>query len=476
MSVIEIKRKPTARQVEALRTGTTNPEGIIEVTADKRTHEGLVGRGLADWKRPETLGLGRSVHGTALCVINSQGRDYLAKLDGVEITRDDVAEGKRLALAYLGFGERRREAEQAPASVVLKGEFARVRRVMRRAMRNAGAEAANNALNQYNRTHALLLAARRFDQEDAATAAQDTTTTTEEAPVAETPVHDPYAPTPGIDVDGRPYAVGDTVESTHRARTGARRGKAAEVGTVTAVVDGRPVVRFTTGDQDETDVRPDLFRITTPAAPVNEPADFRGLTRDDVAHDAAQALATLSDDDRATVEGKAPSVVLGLAFRRAQTAWCATRREHTAEESAVYDRQANIASAALIFERADDPEAAATARADDFRITNAERAAKAKRIEEARARALVVEWANSEPYRGYAVRTEDRGHGIIAVYVRGSADESSKIEKAGNAYAREHLTFEPGLSAHANGGGEFFQGEYIAQMIYTTKRLAPRED
>lgn len=73
MSVIEIKRKPTARQVEALRTGTTNPEGIIEVTADKRTHEGLVGRGLADWKRPETLGLGRSVHGTALCVINSQG-------------------------------------------------------------------------------------------------------------------------------------------------------------------------------------------------------------------------------------------------------------------------------------------------------------------------------------------------------------------------------------------------------------------
>lgn len=359
--------------------------------------------------------------------------------------------------------------------MVLKGEFARVRRVMRRAMRNAGAEAANNALNQYNRTHALLLAARRFDQEDAATAAQDTTTTTEEAPWPR-PRARPLRPDPGHRRGRTPVRRGDTVESTHRARTGARRGKAAEVGTVTAVVDGRPVVRFTTGDQDETDVRPDLFRITTPAAPVNEPADFRGLTRDDVAHDAAQALATLSDDDRATVEGKAPSVVLGLAFRRAQTAWCATRREHTAEESAVYDRQANIASAALIFERADDPEAAATARADDFRITNAERAAKAKRIEEARARALVVEWANSEPYRGYAVRTEDRGHGIIAVYVRGSADESSKIEKAGNAYAREHLTFEPGLSAHANGGGEFFQGEYIAQMIYTTKRLAPRED
>lgn len=97
------------------------------------------------------------------------------------------------------------------------------------------------------------------------------TPTAPSAPITtqEAPVHDPFNPTPGIDADGRPYAVDDTVESTHRARIGARRGKAAEEGTVTAVVDGRPVVRFTAGTNEgtEEDVRPDLFRITSPAAP-----------------------------------------------------------------------------------------------------------------------------------------------------------------------------------------------------------------
>ncbi|MFI0967137.1 hypothetical protein ACH4S8_37985 [Streptomyces sp. NPDC021080] len=77
--------------------------------------------------------------------------------------------------------------------------------------------------------------------------------------------HDPYAPTPGLDAEGRVYAVGDTVESVGRARTGARRGMAAAVGTVTAVEDGRPVVLFSAGDEGEFDVRPDLFRITARA-------------------------------------------------------------------------------------------------------------------------------------------------------------------------------------------------------------------
>jgi hypothetical protein len=453
--IVEITRKPTARQIEALRTGLTNPEGVIEVSADKRTHEGLVGRGLADWIAPEKLGLGRSVHGTALCVIIRQGREYLAKLDAVEITREDVAEGKRQALGWLGYGERRREAEKAPASVVLKGEFDRIRRVMRRAMRQAGAEAANNALNQYNRTHALLLAARKFDQEDAAKAAQEENTVTETpAPFA----HDPHNPTPGLDADGRAYAVGDTVEATRLARTGARRGKPMEEGTVTAIVDGRPVVRFTTSDE-ETDVRPDLFRITTPAAP----QDFRGLTRADVAQDAARALETLSAEDRATVQGKAPSVVLGMAFRRAQTAYCADRRTRTAEEEAAYERCANIASAAMIFEKADDPEAATVARADDFRITNAERAKEDEERTALRRRVLASQWARAEAYQGdYQVRTEEAGHGIVRVFVKGPAAEVDKIDRASLAYAKAN-GLRPGASA---GGGEFFEGVYIAQRAY----------
>ncbi|MFE6000228.1 hypothetical protein ACFQ6C_25765 [Streptomyces sp. NPDC056454] len=89
----EITRKPTPRQVEALRTGAAHAQGIIDVTADKRTHEGLVGRDLADWKRPETLG--HSVHGTPLCVITKAGRAYMAKLDGAS----EVAQPEEVAPA-----------------------------------------------------------------------------------------------------------------------------------------------------------------------------------------------------------------------------------------------------------------------------------------------------------------------------------------------------------------------------------------
>jgi hypothetical protein len=83
----EITRKPTARQIEALRTGTDNKDGVLDVTFDKRTYEGLVGRGLADWVQPEKLG--RSVWGSALCVINEAGRAYLAKLDGTKAQQDE---------------------------------------------------------------------------------------------------------------------------------------------------------------------------------------------------------------------------------------------------------------------------------------------------------------------------------------------------------------------------------------------------
>lgn len=194
-----------------------------------------------------------------------------------------------------------------------------------------------------------------------------------------------------------------------------------------------------------------------------EPREFRGLTREDVAQDAARALETLSAEDRATVEGKAPSVILGLAFRRAQTAWCNPwRADRTPKESATYERCANVASAALIFERADDPEAAATARADDFRITNAEREAERKRADEAHARALEIQWRGAERHGEYLVRTEDRGHGIVAVYVRGPHTEVDSIERASLAYAKSH-GLRPGASA---GGGEFFNGEYIAQCAY----------
>ncbi|PPS89596.1 hypothetical protein [Streptomyces sp. MH60] len=87
--MIEIKRKPTPRQVEALRTALDNEDGIVEVSADKRTHEGLVGRGLADWKHGSELG--RSVHALTYCVITDAGRAYLAKLDGtVHETAHDV--------------------------------------------------------------------------------------------------------------------------------------------------------------------------------------------------------------------------------------------------------------------------------------------------------------------------------------------------------------------------------------------------
>lgn len=79
----------------------------------------------------------------------------------------------------------------------------------------------------------------------------------------------------------------------------------------------------------------------------------------------------------------------------------------------------------------------------------------------------------------YEITTEDRGHGIIAVYVTGPADEYDAIERAGKAYARKNLTFEPGLSGRPVSSGASFTDAGMTvttQQIFITKRLAPRED
>lgn len=78
----------------------------------------------------------------------------------------------------------------------------------------------------------------------------------------------------------------------------------------------------------------------------------------------------------------------------------------------------------------------------------------------------------------YAHRLENRGHGIYAVYSTGPDSEIRAIERAGRAYARHHLTFEPGLSGGPSSGGGAFDGKggYEAQQIFITKKLPPRED
>lgn len=85
-----------------------------------------------------------------------------------------------------------------------------------------------------------------------------------------------------------------------------------------------------------------------------------------------------------------------------------------------------------------------------------------------------------ERHGKYEVKTEDRGHGIIAVYVKGPASEVDSIQRASRAYAKANLTFAPGLSGRATsgGGGEFAdQGAtFVSQDIYTTQPLTPRTD
>ncbi|MEV7675045.1 hypothetical protein [Streptomyces sp. NPDC088752] len=209
--------------------------------------------------------------------------------------------------------------------------------------------------------------------------------------------------------------------------------------------------------------------------------EFRGITREDVAAAVVVAVESMSEEDRALVAGHAPSVALSVAFLRAQSAWTSSRTPSTEEERAAYNRTADLASAAMIFEKEDDPRAAAAAMAEYSRIVDRERAAESARREEASARVLAAQWEGAESFGkgGYLVRTEERGHGIVAVYVKGPASETDKIDRAAVAYARARLAFAPGLSAGAvSSGGEFTGGgrTYIAQHVFTTERLAPRED
>ncbi len=79
----------------------------------------------------------------------------------------------------------------------------------------------------------------------------------------------------------------------------------------------------------------------------------------------------------------------------------------------------------------------------------------------------------------YLVRTEERGHGAVAVYVKASADDVKGATRAAAAYARYRLVFEPGLSGGAvSGGGEFADAgaTYIAQEIFMTRRATARQD
>lgn len=111
---------------------------------------------------------------------------------------------------------------------------------------------------------------------------------------------------------------------------------------------------------------------SAPQQPEN-PEEYRGFTRVDVARAADVAIETLSAADRAMVREQPSSVILGIAFRRAKAAWLTAGPARTAEEGDAYRRAADIASAAMHFELADDPEAAHAAIVEHGRIVAEER-------------------------------------------------------------------------------------------------------
>ncbi|MFJ4902934.1 hypothetical protein [Streptomyces sp. NPDC088727] len=134
-AVIEITRKPTPRMVEAMRTGLTNPQGVIEPSADKRTHEGLVGRGMADWVQPGELG--RDVWGVALCVITKKGREYLAKLDAAaEEAKPAPAKARRGDMVMVEL--RPTYATQKPGDSVTSGHVSDFRLMTVRGLTRGG--------------------------------------------------------------------------------------------------------------------------------------------------------------------------------------------------------------------------------------------------------------------------------------------------------------------------------------------------
>lgn len=94
--IIDIKRKPTAVQEEALRRGTQQRNGIIALgDHNDRTQEGLARRGMGTWVSAADMGE-RGTH--SWFVITDRGREYIAELDGAqqqaaEVIPTPVAEG-----------------------------------------------------------------------------------------------------------------------------------------------------------------------------------------------------------------------------------------------------------------------------------------------------------------------------------------------------------------------------------------------
>jgi hypothetical protein len=213
-AIIEITRKPTPRMVEALRTALNDDRGIIEVSADKRTHEGLVGRGMADW---QDMG----AHLTPYCVITKTGRAYLAELDRPEtgpvdfqdVTDEEIAEGVEDALKWLPWGDRD-EARATGAVAVLAREFKRSGKVWRSLAKQGGRhQVENQALVYYGKVTKLLAAARLREQ--AAQTQEDSMDSSEQQAPERTGVTRGYTVTDG-ETDRTPVLVLDGTGERYR--------------------------------------------------------------------------------------------------------------------------------------------------------------------------------------------------------------------------------------------------------------------
>lgn len=468
MSSDLITRKPTPAMIELLRRGAADRRGVMTpFDPNCRTLDGIFRRDMAETvSEPGTT--------SSWVLINKRGRDYLAKLDEAQASKHSEAHDAQFLDADGKF--RTDRSEQAYMSAVDNAD---------QTAREEGFERGTEPwFKVVTSSYASLIDDGMYTEPTLA--AEEAQEAPRSAPQVQ-PVETEF-PSMGAAVEFLgSLKTGERVRITREGRTrdysvsmpARRSGSQGTVRVTVTLGPGRYAFEVSAGDlfAQRGDKATMTFGGTkmmrTPAAPTttqedttmteqSAPQDFRGLTRDDVARDAAAGLETLAAEDRAMVEGKAPSVVLGLVFFRAQRAWVDSRREHTAEEGAAYDRCANIASAAMIFEKADDPAAAAAAMAEYQRIIDTERAAEAKEREEARAATLAAEWAGAKRAGKYLVRTEDRGHGTVAVYVKGPAAEVNSIDRASVAYARAH-GLRPGAAA---GGGEFFRGEYIAQRAY----------
>lgn len=357
----EITRKPTPRQIEALRTALTNAEGIIEVSADKRTHEGLVGRDLADWKRPELVG--RSVHGTALCVITDTGRAYLAELD------------------------RPRDVLHTPAGEPLDAErFRPMIGTERTERRDLGGGA---AVELVYRVEGL-----KFKGASRANGMRESVTVWGRCvrwPEGSRPSggnttwHGAYC---AEVFHSNPAPVEPAVPAAPQERSGATRGFT----TTNGETNQTPVLDVEDGDR---------YRLV-PFAPKGVSVEPGHV----LAHNVHTGLPNLRHRYAVgTLNGDR------VAWQEDGYAW-----EHV----------------------------------------------------EGRA------WENPE---GYQVRTEDRGHGIIAVYAKGPANDVKGIERTARAYARRELEFAPGMERGRTGGGGECRdagATYISQDVYTTRPLTTR--